>query len=210
MTQIGTMLTGAGVFTSFQLTWVPQYIHFVAATQIAGLKVSVLGDGVIADLDAAGLSVVYNIRQFGQVENGYTIPLANGLIRGKNCEIVVENSGVDTPVLYGISMAAGNRYIQCLRQTALANSGVEVEKFAYLGLPAIAAADVLNITYVDGLTQKVEAAELPAMANMFQSASINVIDNVEGMIDLVQFTPVADRTLYLVRYSGKDLSQSVF
>lgn len=210
MTQIGTMTTGVGVFTTFNLTWVPQYIHFVAATQIAGLKVSVLGDGVITDLDAAGLSVVYNIRQYGQVVTGYTIPLANGLIRGKNVEIICENGGEQTPVLYGVSMAAGDRYIQCLRQTALANSGVDIEKFAYLGIPEIAAADVLNITYVDGLTQKVEAAELPAMANMFQSASINVIDNVEGMIDLVQFTPTANRTLYVVRYSGKDLSQNVF
>lgn len=210
MTQIGTMITGAAIFTTFNLTWVPQYIHYVAATQIAGLKVSVLGDGVITDLDAAGLSILHNIRQFGKVENGYTIPVANGLIRGKNCEIVVENSGVDTPVLYGISMAAGDHYIQCLRQTALANSGVEVEKFAYLGIPAMEAADVLNITYVDGLTQKVEFAELKAMSNIFQSEPLNVIDNVEGMIDLVQYTPVANKTMYLVRYSGKDLSQSVF
>ncbi len=207
MTAIGTMTTGAAVVTTFNLTWVPQYIHFVAATQITGLKVTVLGDGVIMDLDAAGLSVLYNIRQYGQVTNGYTVPLANGLIRGKNVEITATNSGAQTPILYGVSMAAGSRYIQCLRQTALANSGVEIERFAYLGIPAIAAADVLNITYVDGLTQKVEAAELPAMANVFQSGSLNVIDNVEGMIDNVQFTPAANRTLYLVRYSGKDLSQ---
>lgn len=207
MTTIGTMTTGVGVVTTFNLTWVPQYIHFVAGTQITGLKVTVLGDGVIMDLDAAGLSVLYNIRQFGQVTDGYTVPLANGLIRSKNVEITATNSAAQTPVLYGVSMAAGSRYIQCLRQTALANSGVELERFAYLGIPAIAATDVLNISYVDGLTQKVESAELAAMANVFQSASLNVIDNVEGMIDNVQFTPSANRTVYVVRYSGKDLSQ---
>jgi len=80
MTTIGTMTTGVGVVTTFNLTWVPQYIHFVAGTQITGLKVTVLGDGVIMDLDAAGLSVLYNIRQFGQVINGYTVPLALSLI----------------------------------------------------------------------------------------------------------------------------------
>lgn len=207
MTAIGTMTTGVGVVTTFNLTWVPQYIHFVAGTQITGLKVSVLGDGVITDLDAAGLSVLYNIRQYGKVTDGFTIPLANGLIRGKNVEITATNSAAQTPVLYGVSMAAGSRYIQCLRQTALANSGVEIEKFAYLGIPAIAVTDVLNITYVDGLTQKVEFAELPAMANVFQSDSLKIIDNVEGMIDNVQFTPSANRTIYVVRYSGKDLSQ---
>lgn len=207
MTAIGTMTTGVGIVTTFNLTWVPQYIHFVAGTQITGLKVSVLGDGVIMDLDAAGLSVLYNIRQYGKVTDGFTIPLANGLIRGKNVEITATNSAAQTPVLYGVSMAAGSRYIQCLRQTALANSGVEIEKFAYLGIPAIAVTDVLNITYVDGLTQKVEYAELPAMANVFQSDSLKIIDNVEGMIDNVQFTPSANRTVYVVRYSGKDLSQ---
>ena len=207
MTAIGTMTTGVGVVSTFNLTWVPQYINFVAATQITGLKVTVLGDGVIMDLDAAGLSVLYNTRQYGQVTNGYSIPLADGLIRGKNVEITATNSAAQTPILYGSSMQAGERYIQCLRQTALANSGVTLSKFAYLGIPAIAAADVLNITYVDGLTQKVEAAELPFMANVFQSGSLNIIDNIEMMIDEVQFTPAANRTIYVVRYSGKELSQ---
>ena len=107
MTQIGTMTTGVGVVTTFNLTWVPQYIHFVAGTQLTGLRVSVLGDGVITDLDAAGLSVLYNIRQFGQVTDGYTIPVANGLVRGKNVEITATNSAAQTPILYGVSMAAG-------------------------------------------------------------------------------------------------------
>lgn len=207
MTTIGTMTTGAAVVTTFNLTWVPQYIHFVAGTQITGLKVTVLGDGVICDLDAAGMSVLYNIRQFGQVTNGYNIALADGLIRGKNVEITATNSAAQTPILYGTSMQMGSHYIQSLRQTALANSGVVLSQFAYLGIPAIAAADVLNITYVDGLTTKVEAAELPAMSNNFQSAPLNVIDNIESMMDEVQFTPAADRTVYVVRYSGKDLSQ---
>ena len=47
MTIIGTMTTGVGVVTTFNITWVPQYIHFIAATQITGLRVTVLGDGVI-------------------------------------------------------------------------------------------------------------------------------------------------------------------
>ena len=209
MTAIGTLTTGATVVSTFNLTWVPQYIHFVAATQITDIKVTVLGDGVITDLDAAGVSALYNIRQFGQVTNGYTIPLADGLIRGKNVEIVVTNSAAQTPTLYGISLQAGSRYIQCLRQTALANSGLVLDRFAYIAIPAIAAADVLNISYVDGMTTKVEAAELPAMAALFESASLNVIDNVDSMIDEVQYTPAANRTVYIVRYTGNEPSQRV-
>ena len=209
MSAIGTLTTGVGVVSTFNLTYVPQYIHFVAATQLTALKVTVLGDGVICDLDAAGLSALYNIRQFGQVTNGYNIPLADGLISGKNVEITVTNSAAQTPVLYAVSMQKGSAYIQCLRQTALANSGVNIEKFAYLAIPAMTTADVMNITYVDGLVQNVVSPELAAMSNLVQSASLSVIDNVEGFIDLVQFTPAANRTVYVVRYSGSDLNQKV-
>ena len=209
MAIIGTMTTGAAVVTTFNLTYVPQYIHFVAATQITGLKVTVLGDGVIMDLDAAGLSALYNIRQYGQVTNGFTVPIADGLIPGKNVEITATNSAAQTPILYAISLQKGSAYIQCLRQTALANSGVVLEKFAYLAIPAIAAADVLNITYVDGLVTQVAHAELAAIGNLYQSGSLAIIDNVEGMIDMVQLTPAANRTVYLVRYSGSDLNQKV-
>lgn len=207
MAIIGTMTTGAAVVTTFNLTYVPAWIHFVAATQITGLKVTVLGDGVICDLDAAGLSALYNIRQFGQVTNGYNIPLADGLIPSKNVEITATNSAAQTPILYAMSMQKGSAYIQSLRQTALANSGVVLKKFAYLGIPAIAAADILNITYADGLVQQVASAELAAMSNMVQSAALNIIDNVGSMIDTVQFTPAANRTVYVVRYSGSDLDQ---
>lgn len=209
MAAIGTMTTGAAVVSTFNVTYVPQYLFYVAATQLTALKVTVLGDGVITDLDGAGLSLVYNIRQFGQVTNGYMIPLADGLIPGKNVEITATNSAAQTPTIYGISQQYGQAYIQCLRQTALANSGITLEKFAYLGIGSIAATDILNITYADGLNTKVDSAELPAMANLVQSGSLNIIDNVESMIDTVQFTPSANRTLYIVRYSGKELSQSV-
>lgn len=209
MSAIGTMTTGVGVVTTFNLTFVPQYIHYVAGTQLTGLKVSVLGDGVLTDLDAAGLSALYNIRQFGQLANGYTIPVADGLIPGKNVEITATNSAAQTPTLYAISLQYGSAYIQCLRQTALANSGVVLERFAYMAIPAIAAGDDLNITFVDGLVQKFTNAELAPVANLFQSASLNIIDNTEQMIDAVQYTPAANRTVYVVRASGAELQQKV-
>lgn len=209
MSAIGTMTTGAAVSSTFNLTFVPQYIYYVAATQISSLKVTVLGDGVVTDLDDTGLSALYNIRQFGQVTNGYMIPVADGLIPGKNVEITAVNSAAQTPTLYAIALQKGQAYIQCLRQTALANSGIVLEKFAYLAIPAIAAADDLNITYVDGLVQKVTNAELPAIAALYQSASLNIIDNVEGFINTFQYTPAANRTVYVVRYSGKALNQKV-
>lgn len=209
MAKIGTMLTGVGVVTTFNLTYVPQYIGYIASPQITGLKVTVLGDGVVTDLDAEGLSSLHNIRQFGWSQNSYAIPVADGLIPGKNVEIIATNSDVATPNLYAISLQKGSAYIQCLRQVALANSGVVLERFAYLAIPSATDADDINITYVDGLVQKVLASELGLIANLFQSEPLNIIDNIESMIDSVQITPEANRTIYLVRYSGADLSQKV-
>lgn len=207
MAKIGTLTTGVGVVSTFDMTYVPQFLFYVAATQLTGLKISVLGDGVTTDLDAAGLTAVGKAFQFGSVTNGYLIPIADGLIKGKNVEIVVTNSAAQTPVLYAVSQQYGSIYMQCVRSKALADSGAEFTKFAAICIPAIGATDILNISYVDGFTSKVESAELAAMAILQQNDAAAVINNLLGNIDRVQFTPAADRTVYSVRYSGSSLTQ---
>jgi hypothetical protein len=210
MSKIGTLTTGAASVDTFDLTYVPEFLFYAAGTQLTSLKVSVLGDGVICDLDGAGLSVVGTLGLFGQVTNGYIIPLADGLIKGKNVEIITTNSAAQTPVLYGVSNNYGSVYIQSLRSKALANSGAEFTKFAAWACPAIASGDILTVNYVDGFTANHEFAELPALASMTQNdATADILNNFDGNIDSVQFTPAADRTVYTVRYSGAMLNQSM-
>jgi len=146
--KIGT--TGAVISTAytFNLNFVPQYLFFVAAAAPTALKVSVFGDGVITDLDANGVTCIQNIRQNGRVTNGYLIPLANGLVVNKNTEIVYTTGGAVAIDLYGISLRQGDAYIQCLRQTALASSGVRVRKFAYLGWQNPEPADIINTIFL--------------------------------------------------------------
>lgn len=201
--KIGTTGAVAATAYPFNLTFLPQYLFFVAAAAPTALKVSIFGDGVITDLDAAGVLAVQGIRLNGRVTNGYLIPLANGLIKNKNVEIIYTTGGAVAIDLYGISLKNGNAYIQCLRQTALANSGVTIDKFAFLGLGNGATGDIININYSDGLSQKVAFEELKATLALYCNDVNNMIgiDNVDAEISSVSFVPAATQIIHLVKYA---------
>jgi hypothetical protein len=200
--KIGT--TGAVISTAytFNLTFLPQYVFFVAAAA-PSLKISVFGDGVVTDLDAAGCLFVQGLRMNGRVTNGYMIPCANGLIKGKNVEIIYTTGGAVAIDLYAISLRNGDAYIQCLRQTALANSGVNIQKFAAVGMGNGATGDIINITFKDGLSQKVQFEELKPTLGLYCNDINNVIgiDNVDGEIEQVSFVPAATQIIHLVKYA---------
>jgi hypothetical protein len=202
MSKIGT--TGAAAATAYQfnLNYVPQFLFFVAANA-PSVRASVLGDGVITDLDATGCLFVQGLRLNGRVTNGYMIPMANGLITNKNLEIIYTTGGAVAIDLYAISMQKGDAYIQCLKQTIIASSGAEIKKFAALGLGNAAAGDIININYADGLSQKVELAELKATLALYCNDVNNVqgIDNIDAEISSVMFTPVATQIVHIVKYA---------
>lgn len=202
--KIGT--TGAIIATAytFNLTFLPQYLYWSTAVAPTALKVSIFGDGVITDLDAAGVLFIQGLRMNGRVTNGYMIPMANGLITGKNVEIIYTTGAATAVDLYGISLRKGEVYIQCLRQTALASSGVQVKKFAALGLPNAATGDIINVNYADGLSQKVAFEELKATLQLYCNDVNNMIgiDNVDAEISEVLFTPAATQIIHLVRYAA--------
>jgi hypothetical protein len=90
-----------------------------------------------------------------------------------------------------------------LRQTVLASSGANFANFSYLSLANAGASDILNITYRDGCVQKVDVQnELPAILSMYQNTINNsnyCIDNWQGNVRNIQFTPVATQLVHLVR-----------
>lgn len=201
--QIGTILSGVGVPTTINTTFVPQYLMYVGATQLQSLKVTVFGDGITCDLDTAGLNLLGSQRLIGSKLNTYIIPIADGLVPGKNVEIIAVNGVAANIAIFGINMKYGSKYIQSLRQTVLASSGANFANFSFLSLANSGAADLLNITYRDGMTQKVDVQnELPAIASMYQNLVNNsnyIIDNWQGNVRNVQYTPVATQLVHLVR-----------
>jgi len=211
--KLGT--TGAVISTAYTInaTFVPQYLYFNVAVAPSALKVSVFGDGVITDLDANGVLFVQGLRMNGRVTNGWVVPLADGFIPNKNVEIVYTTGSAVAVDIYGISLRKGSVYVQCLRQTALANSGVSVKKFAALGLMNGATADVINITYSDGLSQKVAFEELKPTMGLYANDinSMIGIDNIDAEISEVMFTPNATQVIHVVKYATQnDVKQSIY
>lgn len=206
---IGSML--ASTTTVINLTWVPENLYFVAATVPTSLKVTVLGEGVIMDLDGAGILAMSNVRGISRVANAYLLPLANGVITGKNVEISFTNAVAGVVSLYGYGERKGDMYIQTIRQSVLANSGATFSKFAVLAFPGIVAADTVDIRYHDGLTQRYHRDELLGMnMNDQDNTASYLIDNLEGQITDVAIVGSA-QTAYLMRYAyPKEVAASVF
>lgn len=206
--KIGQITTGSGVVTTFKLNYVPQYLYYIAATQFTSMKVTVAGDGVILDLDNAGLNAVSGIGRFGLVANSYYIPLATALIPGKVCEITVVNSAAQTPDLYGHSLQNSMReagvpigYVKSFRQTVLANSSQMFETFAQLALASPTTSDIITVGFVDGHVEQFESTELLGWITLVQNeVDSYVINNLEQMIDWVKIVPSTDRTIIVTQF----------
>lgn len=199
---IGTMTTGVGIVSTFQLNYLPAWLYYVAATQLTSIKIDVSGDGVVLDLDAEGLSAASGIRRYGAVANSYLLPLADGLVPNKVVTISATNSAAQTPALYGFSLQAASAYIKTTRIYALAGSELIIDKFGHLAFGAsLSDNDIINVRFVDGTIQKFVGTELKGLYTIYSNEIDSfAIDNVESMIDSVSFIPTAALTLYKTVY----------
>lgn len=214
---LGVLTTGVSVVTTFNTTYLPKFLHYVSAVQLTSIKVTSQGDGVVFDSDANGLNSAGVLRQFGQVTNGYTITLTNGLITGKNIIWEFTNGAAATPSIYVSADETNARpmYLQLLRQAVLANSGQNFTDFATLALPSLASTDIVNILYKDGTQQQFNRAELQAYLTFTQNVngSLYTIDNFAGRIKMVNVLAGTAQTAYVQRWvpaiNGGMVNQSV-
>jgi hypothetical protein len=213
---LGTLTTGAAVVSTFNTTYLPKWVSFTAATQLTGLKVTVQGDGVVFDSDAAGLTSVGTNRQFGQITNTWLFTLSNGFISGKNVIWEFTNSAAQTPVVYVSSDETPSMpmYLQYLRQAVLANSGQNFSDFATIAFPSIAATDIVNILYNDGTQQQLNRSDIQYQLGYTQNIlTPYLIDNYAGRIKTVNIIAGAAQTAYVQRWvpaiGGGMINQSV-
>ena len=200
---VGTM--AASSTTTLAMTYLPQWLYFQAATAPSTLRVSVLGEGVLLDLDAAGVLALSNLRAVNRAANGFLLPLANGLVKGVNVEIVFTNTVASPVSLYGYSEQEASVYIESLRSTVLASSGATFSDFAILALPTMAAADTLDIHYADGTIQRMHRDEIQSQNMVVQNNLLSyIIDNLDARIKSVTFVPTAQQVVYMMRYKFKD------
>jgi len=194
---------GVGVSQTAQINFVPQFLAFTNANAPALLKVTALGDGVITDLDASGILTVGRIRRMATIANMYVVPVADGLIRNKTTELIITSSAVGAFNVYAMADRFGENYIQCIRQTVLANSPQPFRQFHFLGIPSAGATDSFDITFLDGLTHKYTRDELQYLITETQADTTGYnIDNVDPKsIDTVLVNAGVTQTVYVVRTS---------
>jgi hypothetical protein len=204
---LGTLTTGAAVVTTFNTTYVPKSFFYSAATQLTGVKITVQGEGVIFDTDAAGLNHQGVSRVYGQVTNGFYFDIANGFIGGKNVIWEFTNSGAQTPTIFVHSDMTPPKgramYLQSLRQAVLANSGQDFSDFATLALPSLAAGDVVNVLYQDGTQQQLNRVDIQSMLSRVQNVvntPIYLIDNFGLNTKRVNVLAGAAQTAYIQRW----------
>lgn len=206
----GTIAGGVGTSTTIQLAYCPEKIRFITASAPQSIKVNVLGVGVIVDLDAKGVESLGRLNKLGVTPNGYEIPLADGLIIGKNVEIIVTNATAAAFDLFVDSNNVGGLgYVQSLRQTIFASTAFELSKFAVFGLGNIAPTDQIDITWADGTVQKLEPAELPFLVQNYQNdTTVKAIYNFDFEVKSVRFIPTANEVVYIMSYLLTDLAKS--
>ena len=200
--KIGTMTTGDTVVTTINLNYVPQYVYWIAATALKGLKVTVAGDGVITDLGEADIPTVSGIRRFGAVTNSIYVPLADGFIPDKVTEIKLTNSAAQTPAVYGHSLQKGSAYITNLKDTVLASSGKTFTDFAQMAVVSMATTDQLTVEFQDGHVQDFESTELLAVYTLYSNeVDSYCIDNIEQNVKSAKLIPAANRVVVLTRFA---------
>ena len=202
--------TGATAYTH-QINFVPEFllIKKKAGAMPATLRVSVAGDGVIGDytLDAMKAISEAKVYQSPVTADYLVIPLADGLISGKVVDIdFTAGAGADSFDVFAISKNKGSMYLRCMRQTVLANSGVDIEAFLHCMVASYAQGDIISVEYRTGVKQTSHVEELLAWeffntAQDAPSATIT-ISNFDQSYKRINLIPTANRQLFIWRFEA--------
>ena len=139
MSQIGTMTTGAGVVTTINLQYVPEYIvvgNSFTNADLQGVSWNVSGQELV---NINGANPVYALAKFknnGDLTNNVvnnTFATGFGYLPNQQFQLRLENAGVATPAVYAFSRKMGNgRVITASQQVVLDGANQRYQNF--LGL----------------------------------------------------------------------------
>jgi len=203
MAVLGTIAGGVGTTTTVAVQWCPEYLYFTVATVPTAIKVTVAGDGVICDLDGAGITSKSRTRMIGSATNGYYLPLANGFIKNKNVQIAITNAVAGAFTLYGNSRGYGNKYVVSETINVNALTGVTItmqNNTICASFPnAVTLTDNFNVTYKDGYVETLDFVEVCAMLGLTQNTvgTLALMDNFVKNIVSINFRPALAQNIYL-------------
>ena len=203
MAQIGTMTTGAGVVTSINLPYCPQYLvidnTYSGTFDLTNIDVSINGQSTISLIGADDIDAVAQIRSHAGLDTNTTneallmaLELADGQINAPTL-IRLTNEGSNTNAIYCVSGGVGTSAYRYSQFTVNATSNQTFSEFdSVLINSAPTNIDSIEIQWVDGFKDRYDARELPVLwrhlygaeenGQFLGGADIAFINNEDGNI----------------------------
>ena len=170
MAQIATMTTGAGVVTSINLPYCPQYLiiddTFKGTFDITNIDVSINGQSTVSLIGADDIDAVAQIRSQGTLQEQFVmmaLELADGQINAPTL-IRLTNEGANTNAVYGVSSQVGTAPYRYSQFTVNATSNQTFESFDSVFINSSPTnIDSIEIQWIDGFKDRYAPQELPAL-----------------------------------------------
>lgn len=190
----------ASATTTVQLNYCPEYVLIKSTATPTKVQVRALGEGVICDLDATGVTLMSSIRDNKPDVTGYfKLRLSDGLLKNKNIEVEVTAGAASTDVFVFSTGELGSNYIVTERMTVLASTSNEFRKFFALGFGAFNTGDQVTVNYTSGLSQVYTSSdEIKALAAETTDDRL-LIDNLEQDVSSVVVLPTSNTVYYVQR-----------
>lgn len=174
MAQIGTMTTGAGVVTTLNLPYCPQYLivndTFSESFQLTNFSVSINGQSTVELIGADAIDSVAQIKSnvggdiAGQ-NNGcmMALELSDGQINAPTL-IRLTNESTGTDPIFGVSTAVGTAPYRYSQFTVNATSNQQFSEFDSLLMDSSPTnIDSIEIQWNDGFKDRYAPEELPVL-----------------------------------------------
>ena len=173
MAQIATMTTGAGVVTSINLPYCPQYLlvnnSYAGTFDLTNIDVSINGQSTVSLIGADDIDAVGQIRSntggdtTGNEQLMMALELADGQINAPTL-IRLTNEGANTNAVYGVSSQVGTAPYRYSQFTVNATSNQTFESFdSVLINSSPTNIDSIEIQWIDGFKDRYAPQELPAL-----------------------------------------------
>lgn len=195
MAQIATLTSGAGVVTSINLPYCPQYLlvnnSYSGTFDLTNIDVSINGQSTISLIGADDIDAVAQIRSHSGQDLGgdeqimMTLDLADGQINAPTL-IRLTNEGANTNAVYGVSQQVGSAPYRYSQFTINATSNQTFEQFDSCLLNSSPTnIDSIEIQWIDGFKDRYDPLELPALFRSLYGAVNNAQFSAGGDIAFI-------------------------
>jgi len=198
------VLTGA---TTYEIVdnYVPEFIVFKknSGSLPTALRVTVNGTKVITDLDTNAMAAIGALRNYADPTATYIkIPLADGLMPGKNIQISVTASlvGDSNDLIFHNRNKNGKHYVCCLRSKIFQSSSTRFKSFGLLFLDGATSSDSFNVTMNDGLVHPwtLDEVLLETYETTNGGNTKAIFDNLNQIFKEIEIIAAADRYVTLM------------